>query len=143
MLNPDDRYYIWDSYRERVSKLFRDVEDTLHSRFAPFNQSEADPDTPAIRKLFDMLADLDAFVEHHTEEVHRQYSDWAEAQINLERSFSAWELGLCPEVMCKANEWISDFAKIASFKQGKAISKEDTEQAVALWRAQRKQAVNA
>ena len=143
MLNPDDRYYIWNTYRERVSRLFTDVEDVLHSRFAPYNQSEADKDTPAMRKLFDMLADLDAFVERHTEEVYRQYSDWEDAQINAERSFSAWELGLCPEVMRYAKVWAGDFAKIAKLKHVKGISREDTEQAVALWQAQRKQAVNA
>lgn len=142
MLNPDDRYYIWDTYRERVSRLFTDVEDTLHSRFAPFSQSEADKDTPAMRKLFDMLADLDAFVSRHADEVHAEYSAWEDEQINLDRSFSAWQLGLCPEVMRHAKVWTGDFAKIANLKQEKAISKEDTEQAVSLWR-QRKQAVNA
>lgn len=141
MLNPDDRYYIWDTYRERVSRLFTDVEDTLHSRFAPFNQSEADKDTPAVRKLFDMLADLDAFVESHTEKVRIEYEAWEDERVNLERSFSAWELGLCPDVM--RHVWTGDFAKIAALKQVKGISREDTEQAVALWRAQRKQAVNA
>lgn len=143
MLNPDDRYYIWDTYKERISRLLSDVEDTLHYRFAPFSKSEADPDTPAMRKLFDMLADLGAFVEQHTDEVCRQYSDWEDEQINLKRSFCAWKSGLCPAVMRETNIFTEDFVNIANLKQGTGISSSDTEQSVSLWQMQRKQAANA
>lgn len=74
MLNPKQRYELWEDYRERITELFRDVEDDLHSEFAPYDQSEADKDTQKVRRLFDMLADLSAFVVMHTDELEEEFT---------------------------------------------------------------------
>ncbi|MBQ7220738.1 MAG: hypothetical protein IJS28_07150 [Synergistaceae bacterium] len=116
MLNPEERYNIWQDYRERASKFFSDVEDDLDYKFSPYRQSEADKDTPVVRRLFDMLADVSAFIERHANELEQEYSDWAEMQSNLSRCFTAWECGLCPEFMLHSNEWAGDFYRISAFK---------------------------
>ena len=69
MLNPDDRYYIWQKYQEKARKFFGLVEDDLLYQFAPRKQSEADKDTPNVRKLFDILEGLYDFINAHCEEL--------------------------------------------------------------------------
>ena len=74
MLSPERRLELWSDYRKRISDLFNDVECDLHEQFAPYSQSEADKDTASVRKLFDMLADVSAYVDRHTYELEDETS---------------------------------------------------------------------
>ena len=148
MLAAEERFSIWESYKERVRELFIDVESDLDGKFAPYRFEngklvEADKDTPEMKKLFDLLADLDAFVERNCNRAHAEYSEWEDEQLNLQRSFEAWSLGLCPEAVKdipNMPEFGEGYAydKIAELRQSSGISKEDTEHAVELWKAHRR-----
>ena len=150
MLTAEGRYSIWESYKERVRELFIDVESDLDGKFAPYRFEngklvEADKDTPEMKKLFDMLADLDAFVERNFNRAHTEYSEWEDEQHNLQRNFEAWSLGLCPEAVKEIpNMHMPELGQgyaydaIAKLRQVSGISKEDTEHAVELWKAHRR-----
>ena len=139
MLNAEDRYNVWSNYAERARKFFNDVEDTLNSRFAPYREA-ADKDTPEIRKLFDMLADLTEFLQEKKASSHKEYVAWDTEQYNLSNCFMAWEFGLCPQVMLKEAAYLfllgADWKDIARLKQSKGISAKDTQEAVELLKAQ-------
>lgn len=146
MLTPEERFNAWQEFHSAVHKLFSNVEDALNSKFAPYEFEdgvlvEPDKDTPEVKKLFDMLADLDAFLQKKEESVGAEYSKYLAEQANLQNSFEAWSLGLCPQVMRTLpnkhmNFWWEYWPKIAKLKQTRGISREDTEQAVALWEAE-------
>ena len=148
MLTAEERFSIWESYKERVRELFIDVESDLDGKFAPYRFENgklvaADKDTPEMKKLFDMLADLDAFVERNFNRAHAEYCKWEDEQHHMQNSFEAWSVGLCPEVLKdipNAPEFGEGYAydKIAELRQGSGISKEDTEHAVELWKAHRR-----
>ena len=137
MLAAEERFSIWESYKERVRELFIDVESDLDGKFAPYRFEngklvEADKDTPEMKKLFDLL-----------NRAHAEYSEWEDEQLNLQRSFEAWSLGLCPEAVKdipNMPEFGEGYAydKIAELRQSSGISKEDTEHAVELWKAHRR-----
>ena len=139
MLNAEDRYYIWENYADRARKFFSDVEDTLNSRFAPYLES-ADKDTPEMRKLFDMLADLTEFLQEKKASSQKEYVAWDTEQYSLSNCFMAWEVGLCPHVMLKEAAYLSllraDWKEIAKLRQSIGMTMEDTQEAVELWKAQ-------
>lgn len=139
MLNPEDRYDIWESFANRARKFFSDVEDALDNRFAPYQEPE-DQDTLEMRKLFNMLADLTEFLEEKKTTADKEYTLWDTEQSNKYRNFEAWSLGLCPQVMQKIGAyfdlWHVKWDKIARLKQKREIDKQDTVQAVELCKAQ-------
>ena len=146
----EERFSIWDSYKERVRELFIDVESDLDWKFAPYRFEngklvEADKDTPEMKKLFDLLADLDAFVERNFNRAHAEYSEWEDEQLNLQHSFEAWCLGFCPAVMKNIpNMHMPELGQgyaydaIAKLRQVSGISKKDTEHAGEVWKAHRR-----
>ena len=67
-MNIDDKIDIWTAYSKRADNFFADVEDDLHYAFAPY-YLEPDEDTPNVRKLFNLLADLSAFISCHLDEL--------------------------------------------------------------------------
>ena len=144
MLNPEERYNIWQGYKERAAKFLSDVEDDLEYKYAPYRKSEADKDVPAVRRLFGMLAEISAYLERHAEELDAEYSDFEDEQVNLRDFYDAWELSLCPVVMRESRIANFPFGKgyawknIARFKEERGISRTDTEQAISLWRMARK-----
>jgi hypothetical protein len=147
MLTPEERFTIWEDFHDRAHKLFIDVEDAIYSEFAPYKHDKngelvkPDKDTPEAKKLFDMLADLDAFLQKREESAGIEYSAWLDEQRNLQNAYEAWSLGLCPQVMRTVPKYLwfmpSSWYKIAQLKQFKGISREDTMQAIASWEAQR------
>lgn len=148
MLTAEDRYSIWEEFHKRVRELFIDVEDALSGKFEPYRFEdgklvEADKDTPEVKKLFDLLADLDAFVEGNYKRAYSEYCKWEDEQYNVQRCFEAWSLGLCPEAV-KDIPNMQEFRKgyayeaIAELKQSSGISKEDTAKAVELWKVHRR-----
>lgn len=141
MLNPDDRLVIWQDFYERVSDLFRDVEDVLNNKFAPY-QEPADKDTSEVKKLFDALADLDAELQRKVKSSSEECSDWYDEQQNAQDAFEAWSRGLCPkEMQARPRLWgyyqPETFEQIARLKQSTGISREDTKQAMAVFEAKR------
>lgn len=150
MLTAEDRYSIWEEFHKRVRELFIDVEDALSSKFAPYRFEdgklvEADKDTPEVKKLFDMLADLDAFVEGNYKRAYSEYCKWEDEQYNVQRCFEAWSAGLCPEALKDIpNMHMPEYGQgyayeaIAQLKQSSGISKEDTAKAVELWKVSRR-----
>ena len=142
MLNPSKRYEHWERYTERIRNLFSDVEDDLNIKFTPYN-TEPDQDTPAVRKLFDMLADITAFAEKHTGELRKEADEWEDEQEKEYCLYEAWENRLCPIVMLATNEWPGNFHLIAMLKHRDGMDRRDTEQAVALWQAQEREALRA
>ena len=148
MLTAEDRYSIWEEFHKRVRELFIDVEDALSSKFEPYRFEdgklvEADKDTPEVKKLFDLLADLDAFVEGNYKRAYSEYCKWEDEQYNVQRCFEAWSLGLCPEAVKdipNMQEFREGYAyeAIAELKQSSGISKEDTAKAVELWKVYRR-----
>ncbi len=146
MLTPEERSYIWHDLYSRVHDLFIDVEDVLDSKFAPYKYEngelvQPDKDTPKVKELFDMVADLDGFLKVQDRTANREYSDWLDVEANKNKAFEAWSLGLCPQEMLAAPKHM-DFAceawpEIAKLKQERGISREDTAQALALWEARK------
>ena len=148
MLTAEERYSIWEEFHKRVRELFIDVEDALSSKFEPYRFEdgklvEADKDTPKVKKLFDLLADLDAFVEGNYKRAYSEYCKWENEQYNVQRCFDAWSAGLCPEAL-KDIPNMQEFGEgyaydtIAKLKQSSGISKEDTAKAVELWKVHRR-----
>ena len=147
MLTPYERIEIWQEFYDKVHRLFINVEDVLSSKFAPYRFENGelvrpDKDTPEVKKLFDMVADLDTFLKKRKDSSEREYSDWLDVEVNKQKAFDAWSLGLCPQVMRSIPQHSMFhsghvWAKIAQLKQERGISQEDTLQAVALWEAQR------
>ena len=141
MLNPDDRLVIWQDFYERVSDLFMDVEDVLDNKFAPY-QEQPDKDTPEVKKLFDVLADLDAELQRKVKSSSEECSDWYDERQNAQDAFEAWSRGLCPkEMQARPRLWgyyqPETFEQIARLKQSTGISREDTKQAMAVFEARR------
>lgn len=141
MLNPDDRLVLWQDFYERVSDLFRDVEDALDSKFAQYSK-EPDKDTPEVKKLFDALADLDAVLQRKVERSSKECEDWYEEQRNAQDAFEAWSRGLCPSVIrSRPKYWEyyqpETFEQVARLRQSGSISMEDTKQALAAFEAKR------
>ena len=136
MLTPEDRFYCWQSYRERISELFNDVDDDLIYRFAPYGKTQ-DKDAPNVKELRDTLDTLYDFVDAHYLELDAEFAVYDEERSNSQVCFEAWCYGLCPNVLKKNNLlWTLDYQHIAKFKQSERISREDTRQAVELWRQQ-------
>ena len=148
MLTTEERFSIWESYKERVRELFIDVESDLDGKFAPYRFEngklvEADKDTPEMKKLFDLLADLDAFVERNYNRADAECVEWEDERYNLQRCFEAWSVGLCPEAVKdipNMPEFGEGYAydRIAELRQSSCIDREDTANAVKLWKAQRR-----
>ena len=69
----DDKIFTWQSYSKRVNKLWSGVEDDLEYSFAPY-YLEPDEDTPNVRKLFNMLADLSAYISCHLDELENSFN---------------------------------------------------------------------
>ena len=141
MLNPDDRLVLWQDFYERVNDLFRDVEDVLNNKFAPYRE-EPDKDTPEVKKLFDVLADLDAALQRKVDSSSEECEDWYEEQRNAQDAFEAWSRGLCPKVMrSRPRLWNyyqpETFEQVARLRQHGNMSMEDTKQALAAFEAQR------
>ena len=141
MLNPDDRLVLWQDFYERVNDLFRDVEDALNNKFAPYRE-EPDKDTPEVKKLFDMLADLDATLQQKVSRSSEECEDWDEEQRNMQDAFEAWSRGLCPSVMrSRPRYWEyyqpETFEQVARLRQSAGMSMEDTKQALAAFEAKR------
>ena len=136
MLNPEERYDMWKTYKELAKEFFSAVEEDLDYKFAPCYQSEADKDTPNVRKLFGILESLSDFIKAHCEELEIEVDEYETISANLYRNFDAWSYGLCPQVAGKIYHGF--YEDIARFKQTREISQEDTEQAVSLWKASQK-----
>ncbi len=141
MLNPDDRLVIWQDFYERVNDLFRDAEDVLNNKFAPYRE-EPDKDTPEVKKLFDVLADLDTVLQQKVRSSSEECEDWYEEQRNAQDAFEAWSQGLCPSVMRTRPRYIEYYRpetveQVARFRQHAGMSIEDTKQALAMFEAKR------
>lgn len=144
MLTPEERYDFWEELEDRVHSLFSDIEDAINSRFAPYKFENGelvkpDKDEPDVRFVFDMLADLESFLQRKKAHSEEEFSAWEEKQNNVNGAFTAWSLGLCPAVMSSVRKHM-DFLleywpEIAKLKHERGISKADTAQAVALWDA--------
>ena len=134
MLTPEDRFYCWQSYRERILKLFNDIDDDLIYSFAPYGKPQ-DKDTPFVKKFRDAIDSLYDFVNAHYQELDEEFSVYDAERSNSQVCFEAWCWGLCPNVL-KENHllWTLDYQHIAKFKQSEKISQEDTRQAIELWR---------
>ena len=134
MLTPEDRFYCWQSYRERIRKLFDDVDDDLIYQFAPYGKNE-DKDAPNVKELRDSLDALYDFVDAHYLELDAEFAVYDTERSNSQVCFMAWLYGLCPNVLKENNLlWTLDYREIAKFKQSEKVSLEDTQQAVELWR---------
>lgn len=134
MLNPEERYALWDNYREKISDLRNDIETDLW-HMTPYAKPE-DEDTPNAKKLFGILDKLHDFVKLHCDELYKEYVSYSNEQQNLGRNFDAWFLGLCPNVLQKERVYFwSDLEEIAALKTSREISQEDTQNAVNIWRA--------
>ncbi len=141
MLTPEDRFYCWQSYRERIRELFNDVDDVLIYRFAPYGKPQ-DKDTPFIKKLRDALDGLYDFVDEHYKVLDAEFSVYDTQRSNSQVCFEAWCCGLCPNVLRENHLlWTLDYQHIAKFKQLEAISQEDTKQAIELWKKENEQHV--
>ena len=141
MLNPDDRLVLWQDFYERVNDLFRDVEDVLNNKFAPYRE-KPDKDTPEVKQLFDALAELDTVLQHKVRNSSKECEDWYEEQRNAQDAFEAWSRGLCPSVMQTRPKYWEYYQpetveKVARLKQSEGISMKDTKQALAVFEAQR------
>ena len=79
MLNPDERFYRWDEFRERIQKLASDVEDSLDFTYKPYGKQE-DEDAPFVQKLFFALEKLNDFAAQHSEALNQQFCDWEDEQ---------------------------------------------------------------
>ena len=79
MLSPDERFYRWEEFRERIQKLFSDVEDSLAFTYKPYGKKE-DKDAPFVKKLFAVLEQLNDFALQHSETLNQQFSDWENEQ---------------------------------------------------------------
>ena len=151
-LTPADRLDFWERFYKRVNELFSEVEDELNSKFQPYCFDEkgelvkADKDTPDVKKLFDMLADLDVYLQGKFKSADDEHSKWTDEQANLYDCFNAWSLGLCPEEIRKvSNSYfranggmsIDAWACISKLRTEKCINREDTRQAIAIWTAEK------
>ncbi len=121
MLNPDDRLVIWQEFHERVEKLLVDVEDALYSKFAPYRFENGqlvkpDKDTPELKKLFDALEKLDDALKLKVKGSSEECRQWYDEQLNAQRAFEAWSLGLCPKVM-QGIPNMQDFGEDYTYKQ--------------------------
>ena len=136
MLTPEDRFYCWQSYSERIRELFNDIDDDLIYRFAPYGKPQ-DKDTHNVKAIRDILEKLYDFVDEHYQELDAEFSVYDTERSNSQICFMAWLYGLCPNVL-KENHllWTMDYERIAKFKQSEKISREDTQQAVELWKQQ-------
>lgn len=138
MLNPKQRYLLWEDYRKRVSALFGDVECDLHDQFAPYMQAEVDQDTETVRHLFDMVADLSAFVDRHTNELHEEYTAWQDGEASAQKAFEAWECGLCPCALSGVTNapepnGKTAYENIAALLERDTVNFGDTKHATAIW----------
>lgn len=88
-----ERLDIWEGFRDRIHKLFSDVEDALNCEFSDgfchcsyslcdihdeHGAAVYDLDTPNARKLLHMLEALDNFVSAHTDKVLDDFKAWEE-----------------------------------------------------------------
>ncbi len=136
MLTPEDRFYCWENYKQRIRELFNDVDDDLIYRFAPYGKPQ-DKDTHNVKAIRDILEKLYDFVDEHYQELDAEFSVYDTERSNSQVCFMAWLYGLCPNVLKENNLlWTMDYEHIAKFKQSERISREDTQQAIELWRQQ-------
>ena len=138
MIDPEERYFIWQEYKEAVSDLFNNIDTDLWKRFSSYGRPE-DKDAPNVQKLRDALEVAYDFAIEHLKELDAEYSVFAEERSNAEDCFNAWCYGLCPKVLKELHlNWLPDIENIAKFRQSEKISQEDTRQAIELWRQQQK-----
>ena len=136
MLTPEDRFFCWQSYEKRIRKLFDDVDDDLIYQFAPYGKNE-DKDTPNVKIVREVLEKLLDFVRAHLAQLDDEYSVFDAERSNSQFRFNCWLYGLCPDVLQKLNLTFGlDIQAIAKFIQSQTISRDDTQQAVELWRQQ-------
>ena len=134
MYDPEERFYIWQEYKEAVSQLFNDIDDDLCYRFAPCSKPE-DKDAPNVKKLRDILEVAYDFTQEHLKELDEEYGIFDRERSNMQLYFNAWLYGLCPKVLKEFPFiWSGYFQNIAEFKKSQAVSQEDTRQAIELWR---------
>ena len=134
MLTPEDRFYCWENYKQRIRELFNDVDDDLIYRFAPYNKPE-DKDTHNVKAVRNILEKLYDFVDEHYKVLDEEFAVYDMERSNSQVCFLAWCYGLCPNVLKENNLlWTMDYEHIAKFKQSQNISREDTQQAIELWR---------
>ena len=139
MLTPEDRFFCWQSYRERIRELFNDIDDDLIYRFAPYGKTQ-DKDTPFVKKLRDNIDAIYDFVDAHFKVLDDEFAIFDVERSNSQVCFQAWCCGLCPNVLNENNLlWTMDYEHIAKFKQSEKISRDDTEQAIQLWRKENEQ----
>ena len=134
VLNPEDRYYLWQEYLTAIETLFNNIDDDLIYRFAPYGKPQ-DKDALNVQKLRDALEVLYDFTKTHSKELNSEFSTFDNERSNVQDCFNAWCYGLCPKVLKELRlSWLPDIENIAKFKQSEEISQEDTRQAVELWR---------
>ena len=80
----DERFYTWQVYQKRANSFWSDVDDDLNFRFAPFSASHPDKDTTNVRKLFDLLADINAFISQHTDELEKEFCAWEDKKFSAQ-----------------------------------------------------------
>ena len=131
LLYPDHRLCLWEIYKDKLQNLANTVEEDLLYEFAPRKQSEADKDTPNVRKLFDLLDGILDFINAHCEELEVEVNEQQAVNANLYRGFDAWCVGLCPKIV--GGFYHDYYEDIAKFKKQKSISLHDSEQALQAW----------
>ncbi|MBQ6664163.1 MAG: hypothetical protein IJM68_01110 [Synergistaceae bacterium] len=151
----DERVMILREYREKVEDLMNDFTELIDTEFAPYdsrNYKEGvyaidmeayeydDIDTPFMRKLLEILEDIERKLRVRVDEVEKEEDTYYEA----EEMFRAWELGLCPYAMREyrrevpkyvGGAWDSSYwSEIAEFLDGIGSKREQTFRAVKTWR---------
>lgn len=139
MLTPEDRFVCWQNYKKHVLDLLNEVDDDLIYNFAPYNKP-CDKDIHNVQSVRNTLEKLYDFIDEHYRELEAEFDTFDYERSNSHFYFEAWSYGLCPNVLKENNLlWTLDFQHIAKFKQSEKISREDTKQAIELWRKENAQ----
>ncbi len=81
ILTPQERYFIWHDYKERMYDFWSDVENALNAKFQRTTYSPEvvlinDEDASNMEKLFHMLLKVDEFICEHDKELEKVYFEW-------------------------------------------------------------------
>lgn len=150
----DERVAILREYREKVEDLMNDFTELIDTEFAPHDNrnyrcvynpdAEAreydDIDTPFMRKLLEILENVERRLRVRLQEVEKEEDAYYEGM----EMFEAWALGLCPYVMREyrrefpkyvGGAWDSSYwGEMAEFLDGIGSKREQTFRAVKTWR---------
>ena len=72
MLEPEQRFDLWQNYKNHIHDFFDRVDDDYNNIFATYNKPK-DKDSPFVKKLFDLLDFVHEFVIAHFKELDAEY----------------------------------------------------------------------